>query len=500
MNESFDIVIVGSGIGGLSTLLYLSTTNLYKQGKLSVCLICKGALNETNTNWAQGGIAAVNALEDNFESHIQDTLIAGALMNKKNIVEKVVNAAPTALNDLINWGTTFDKNKEGAYDLAKEGGHSAARIWHSRDQTGSAIQHALMHAIHSLNNVTIIESACVIGAEKVAQSTFAIKVYHEKDKSFSNINCNKLVLATGGIGRLYDKSTNQQIATGDGIYLACQLGAEIENLSFIQFHPTGLNENGQTAFLISEALRGAGAVLRNEHGAAFMSKYDERLDLAPRDIVSRAIMAEITAQNNPYVYLDATQLDPVIIDAHFPAIQQECKLRLDIDIKKEYIPVLPVQHYSCGGVAVDEYGETSISGLFAIGEVASTGLHGANRLASNSLLEAITFAKFSVPKLLNQLGAFEKRETVLPIPAIKKVNRKLVQQIMSKYAGIVKSNTGLTLALEELTAMKNEALLMNEFSLEDFESNCILQVAIYLIQNALSQVTNKGVYYNTDLI
>lgn len=500
MSKSFDIVIVGSGIAGLSTLLYLSETDMFKQGKLSVCLIAKGSLNETNTNWAQGGIAAVNAIDDNFDKHIQDTLNAGAYINNIAIVEKVVKAAPGLLNDLIKWGTHFDKNNIGQYDLAKEGGHSDARIWHKEDQTGKEIQDALLQNIYLLPNVHILEHTCVINVHQHANQFFATQVFEKNTKTISTIFSKKLVLATGGVGMLYDKTTNQQIATGDGIYLANKLGAIIENLSFIQFHPTGLFENGQISFLISEALRGAGAVLRNEQGEAFMIKYDERKELAPRDIVSRAIITEIKLQNKPYVYLDATQMETNVLATHFPSIKMACKHRVGLNIGKDFIPIVPVQHYSCGGVKVDEYGETTITGLFAIGEIASTGLHGANRLASNSLLEAIAFAKFSIPKLLNQLDPYSLQATEAEIPLFKMVDRNKIQHLMQEYAGIVKSNNGLEDALKQLNEIKYKSINKNDFNLVDFENSCLLEVAILLVKDALSQTTNKGVFYNVDLV
>lgn len=309
-----------------------------------------------------------------------------------------------------------------------------------------------------------------------------------------------MVLATGGLGMLYDKSTNQQITSGDGIYLACQLGAVIENLSFIQFHPTGLYENGQISFLISEALRGAGAILRNQQGEAFMNKYDERLDLAPRDIVSRAIVSEMALHKKPYVYLDATLIDSSILNTHFPAIKKACKQSLGLNIEKDFIPVVPVQHYACGGVKVDEYGETNINGLFAIGEIASTGLHGANRLASNSLLEGIAFAKFSIPKLLDQPISAPKIGTVIKLPKYKIVDKKQVQSLMSNYTGIMKTNEGLEKALDQLNEIKSIAFHNDNFDIKDFESNCILEVAILLIKDALSQTANKEVFYNLDLV
>ena len=500
MKQSYDIVIVGSGIGGLSTLLYLSETPIYKAGQLSICLLVKGTLDQTNTNWAQGGIAAVKALGDNFEKHINDTLNAGAFSNDKKIIEKVIHSAPKLIDDLINWGVQFDKKNNGEFDLAKEGGHSDARIWHKEDQTGKDIQSALINKIKDLDHVDLFENTTLVNAEKTENNSFSIQLFDNKKNLINTVSCSKLVLATGGIGGLYEKSTNQEIATGDGIHIANKLGATIENLSFIQFHPTGLYQKGGISFLISEALRGSGAQLRNEKVETFMYKYDERLDLAPRDIVSRAISNEIDQQKLPYVYLDATKIDAKIIDKHFPNIKKECFDRLGINIQKDLIPVVPVQHYSCGGVKVDEYGETAVSGLFAIGEVAATGLHGANRLASNSLLEAIAFAKFSIPALTNNLKNKLFSTIDIEMNSLLKVDKSEIQKIISSSAEIVKSNEGLTLAMKKLLEIKSKAIECAEFSLPNYEANCLLETAILLIQDALSQKENKGVYFNVDLI
>jgi L-aspartate oxidase len=500
MKDSFDIVIVGSGIAGLSTLLYLRDTELFKQGELSICLITKGNMNQTNTHWAQGGIAAVKGVQDNFEKHIEDTLNAGAYENNSFIVEKVIKAAPSLMDDLINWGTKFDKNKEGQFDLAQEGGHSEARIWHKEDQTGKAIQDALINELKKNTHIFIQEHTSLVNVEQLAESIFSLGLFNKKTNSFSNIHCGKLVLATGGLGMLYQTTTNQQIATGDGIYFANQLGAEIENLSYIQFHPTGLYEGGQITYLITEALRGAGAKLLNENREEFMHKYDARLELAPRDIVSRSILNEIEQQNNSYVYLDANHIEMHVLNTHFPTIKNECIKRLGLNIENDLIPVIPVQHYACGGIKVNEFGESTIKGLFAIGEVASTGLHGANRLASNSLLEAIAFAKFSIPQLIEKMDVKPYINFDLQLPTTKSINRTQVQDYMSHYAGIVKSNQGLMRASELL----NELDLNNEidvaFNLYHYESNIILQVAKLLIKDAINKKENKGVFYNKDLV
>ena len=499
MKQSYDIVIVGSGIGGLSTLLYLSETTIYKEGNLSIGLLVKGSLDQTNTNWAQGGIAAVKSIDDNFEKHINDTLTAGAFINDKYIVEKVINSAPSLIEDLIDWGVQFDKKNNVEYDLAKEGGHSDARIWHKEDQTGKDIQSALIEKIKNLPNVDVFENTTLINAEKVKDNTFTIQIVDNNNNLIHNTFCSKLVLATGGIGGLFEKSTNQEIATGDGIYIANKLGAKTENLSYIQFHPTGLYQEGNVSFLITEALRGSGAILKNEKGVEFMYKYDERLELAPRDIVSRAITTEINQQKLPYVYLDATKIDKEIIENHYPNIKKECNIRLGLNIQTDFIPVIPVQHYSCGGLKVNEYGETTISGLFAIGEVASTGLHGANRLASNSLLEAIAFAKFSIPLLADNIVVNQYSRSEIEISKFLKVEKTAIQKIISRYGGIIKSNEGLNQAMYQLLEIKLKAIESDKFSLSDFEANCILETALLLIKDALNQKENKGVYFNTDL-
>ena len=493
-----DIVIVGSGIAGLSTYLYLSESEVFRDGKISICLIAKSTLQTTNTAWAQGGIAAVHAIGDDFEKHIEDTMVAGAQLNDRKIVKKVVEAAPGLLNDLIRWGTGFDRNASNDYDLVKEGGHSEARIWHAEDQTGHAIQSALMQHVADSPNAKVLANTLLVDVIKDVNGQFHLHLFDESRKLFFEITTSKLVLATGGAGILYSKTTNQHVATGDGLFIAKKLGATIENLSYIQFHPTGLFHDGNNSFLVSEAVRGAGAVLRNQQGEAFMHRYDERLDLAPRDIVSRAILAEMRNNGDAFVLLDATHLSPAFIDQHFPAIKEQCKALLNIDITKEMIPVVPIQHYSCGGIKVDAFGETIVSGLFAIGEVASTGLHGANRLASNSLLEAIAFAKFSTEKLL----ALSDTRPAVPVEfktACYGIDRNKIQALLSEHAGIIKNTKGLKQALSALQAIKSNAVAV-AFNPYDFASGVLLDVGILLIQDALMQHQNRGVFYNEDLV
>ncbi|MCF8214418.1 MAG: L-aspartate oxidase [Chitinophagaceae bacterium] len=498
IHSHHDIVIVGSGIAGLSTYLYLSETEAFKQREISVCLIAKSTLSTTNTDWAQGGIAAVHAIGDDFEKHIEDTMVAGVYLNDIGIVRKVVEAGPALLNDLIRWGTCFDKNAANDYDLAKEGGHSEARIWHAEDQTGHAIQSALMQHLSDSTNAKVLENILLVDAIKDSNGQFHLHLFNESENCFFEITTSKLVLATGGTGMLYSKTTNQHVATGDGIFIAEKLGASIENLSYIQFHPTGLFHDGNISFLVSEALRGAGAVLRNQQGEAFMDQYDERLDLAPRDIVSRAIHAEMRKHGDACVFLDTTHLSPAMMEQHFPAIKAQCKTLLNIDITKEIIPVVPVQHYSCGGIKVDAFGETRVPGLYAIGEVASTGLHGANRLASNSLLEAIAFAKFATEKLLDLPGAQQS----VPVSFKKEcygIDRNQVQHLLSEHAGIIKNTRGLKTALSTLQDLKSNAPVVG-FNPYDHTSGVLLEVAIMLIADALKQEKNRGVFYNEDLV
>ena len=498
IQQHHDIVIVGSGIGGLSTYLYLSESELFKAGKLSICVIAKSTLSTTNTDWAQGGIAAVHAMGDDFEKHVEDTMVAGAQMNDKQIVRKVVESAPGLMQDLIRWGTSFDKDANNEYDLAREGGHSEARIWHNEDQTGHAIQTALMQHLSDSPNAKVLENTLLVDVVKDTNGQFHLQLFGLLNNCFSTITTSKLVLATGGTGMLYSKTTNQHVATGDGILMAQKLGATIENLSYIQFHPTGLFHEGNISFLITEALRGAGAVLRNQQGEAFMHLYDQRLALAPRDIVSRAILTEMRKNGAAFVFLDATQLSSELIDQHFPAINSNCKALLNIDISRSMIPIVPVQHYSCGGIKVNAFGETDIGGLYAVGEVASTGLHGANRLASNSLLEAIAFAKFATEKLLDcpqvqpvHAASFE--------PICFDFDRNQIQEILSQHAGIIKTSSGLKQAWSALQAIKSSALAV-PFNPYDHTSGVLLEVGIMLIEDAMKQTRNRGVFYNEDLV
>lgn len=510
---SYHVVIIGTGVAGLATAIYLAEAAALSNQQISILLVSKAAASDTNTNWAQGGIAAVASDEDSFEAHILDTLDAGAGKNDLHIVRKVIETAPDAMQDLIRWGIDLDKKVDGTYDLVKEGGHQFSRIWHKADSTGHTLQATLMHRVSQFKSIVCIENTAIVQIEKDAQGTFHIQAIsnHTSDQTYPNltvkncihIQCAQLVLATGGLGMVYTKTTNQSIATGDGIVFASQLGATLKDLSFIQFHPTGLYEANQSGtYLITEALRGEGAILRNIEGVDFMPQYDARASLAPRDIVSRAIMCEIKKSKSEYVYLDATGLSVSTIQKHFPNIQSACQQKSGIDICKQWIPVVPVEHYACGGIQVDEFGGVvGVEALYAIGEVASTGLHGANRLASNSLIEGIVFAKWAAIKMMNALS----HDTVLSISdchfkpiLVKKIDRTLVQNCLSNYAGIEKTTADLMKGFSELSQAYQEANTLKHWSLKDWENDLLCQVGILIFKDALAQTENKGVFFNLD--
>jgi L-aspartate oxidase len=497
-----DVAIMGSGIAGLSLVNYLNELADETGKDLSIAMIAKGSFDQTNTNWAQGGIAAVASNIDSFDSHIEDTMVAGAYLNNRAVVEQVIYAAPDIIKDLIRWGMEFDKTKNGEFDLVKEGGHQFSRIWHYKDATGAAIQSTLSKTAKLLSAVSYYEYNAIVQVEKDINGIFYLRIINSKTNAIEIISTSKLVLAGGGIGALYAKTTNQPICTGDAIYFAKKLGASIKDLCFVQFHPTGLYGEEQTTYLITEAIRGAGGILRNKDGQAFMVNYDPRADLAPRDVVARAIFSEMKKTNSAFVFLDVTGLGEEKIKTHFPTIQSYCLINREIDIVKEWIPVVPTQHYLCGGVAVNSIGETAVENLYAIGECANTGLHGANRLASNSLLEAVFFAKKAANNIINSLepkysGSFNtytfKAET------IKELSRIDLQIRLSDTAGIVKN----TQHLKETTGWINNVVLnarqLDEYNLADIETNHMYDIALVLLEDALSQKKNIGVHFNNEL-
>lgn len=382
-DPKYDVIIIGSGIAGLYSAISLDS-------HLKVLVVTKDTIYETNSNLAQGGIAA--CMEDSdYTFHVNDTLKAGCYYNLPEAVEVIVREGKDNINKLIELGVNFDKTPEGKLKATLEGGHSHSRILHAKDATGREVIRALSEVVRDRNNIDVMEFTNAI--DLITSNEKCVGVLLQKNDKVQPYLSKNTVLATGGIGQLYQNSTNSIIASGDGIAMAYRAGVKITDMEFIQFHPTALyTNNNDRNFLISEAVRGEGAILRNIKGEAFMVNYHELKDLAPRDIVSRAIINEISKSDEPYIYLDITHLDSDFIKNRFPNIYNEC-LTHGVDITCDFIPVCPVQHYLMGGIETDLNAKTSMKGLYACGESAKTGSHGANRLASNSLLEALVFGK-----------------------------------------------------------------------------------------------------------
>lgn len=517
-----DFLVIGSGIAGLSFALKIAEA--FKDA--SITIITKGEKHESNTKYAQGGIAAVwDKTVDSFEQHIKDTLIAGDGLCDEEVVKMVVENAPDRLNELINWGVNFDKTIQKKYALGREGGHSQDRILHHKDITGAEIEKALITQVEKSKNIQFLSHHYAIDLitehqvkkkqtktqEKI--NCYGAYVLDEKKSIVKTFSAKVTMLASGGVGQVYFTTTNPSVATGDGIAMAYRAMAEVSEVEFIQFHPTALYNPGEyPAFLISEAVRGEGAVLRDYFGNRFMHKYDKREELASRDIVARAIDYELKKSGMPHVYLDCTHLEYESFKKHFPNITEKC-LSLGIDVRKDYIPVSPAQHYICGGVNVNKKAKTTIKNLYACGEVTRTGLHGANRLASNSLLEGIVYAynaaenikkrypKIKTPKNIpnwNDSGVVKNMEKILITH-----DRNEVKTIMSNYVGIVRSNERLLRAERKLHILfEDNKRLYNhsELSVDLCELRNLITTAFLITRFSKARKDNKGGFYNVDLI
>ncbi len=404
-----DVLVIGSGIAGLTFAIKVASA----RPDLSIFVINKNSNDVCNTAQAQGGIAVVlDKLKDSFEQHIEDTFKAGQRLNDRAVVEMVVSQAPQRLQELINWGASFDTDEMGALDLALEGGHSQKRIVHHRDLTGKEMVNTLSRKAATLSNIIFHDHFFVkdLVMDKPNNKCLGIKVLDKKTGEDKIINSRITFLATGGSGRIFQNTTNPSVATGDGIAMAHRAGAEITNMNFIQFHPTALYQKDMHAlFLISEAVRGFGAQVVNSKGERFLFQYDERGELATRDIVSEAIVKELKISGEECVFMDCRHLDPKAFTSHFTTIKARCA-SLEIDIRKHVIPIVPAAHYQTGGICVNEYAETTIQNLYASGECAHTGLHGANRLASNSLLEALVFSHGAAGKVLEVIHKIQPKD------------------------------------------------------------------------------------------
>ena len=523
-----DFLVIGSGIAGLTYALKVAQDCPDK----TITILTKTQSDETNTKYAQGGIAGVMDFDhDSFSKHIEDTLVAGDGLCNRHIAEIVVEEGVQRINELIAWGAQFDKEPDGDFKLGKEGGHSENRILHHKDITGREMERALLEAIKKCSNIQLISHCFVLDiitqhhlGYLVTKSTpdiecYGVYILNLTTKKIEKIIARVTMLASGGNGQVYRSTTNPAIATGDGVAMIYRAKGRIENMEFIQFHPTALYEAGVRgqSFLITEAVRGDGGILRNQQGEAFMERYDSRKDLAPRDIVARAIDSEMKINGTEHVYLDCRHMDQQKFIEHFPNIYAKC-LSTGIDVSKDMIPVSPAAHYSCGGVKTDEWGKTSINNLYAAGECASTGLHGANRLASNSLLEAMVFAHRAYKKSIepvkkeNKLTGKINFETAIPdwnaagTTAPKEMilitqSLKEMKLLMSDYVGIVRNNERLQRAHRRLDLLHEETELLyekTEVSPQLCELRNLITVAYLIVKSAEFRKESRGLHFNTD--
>ncbi|MBJ7880626.1 L-aspartate oxidase [Gelidibacter salicanalis] len=511
-----NFLVIGSGVAGLTYAIKIAQRFPEK----NVLIVTKSDEQESNTKYAQGGVAVVLDLEeDSFQKHIQDTLVAGDGLCDAAVVEMVIKEGPKRLKELMLWGANFDSNASGKLDLGIEGGHSEYRVVHHKDITGFEIERALLQQVHTLPNVTVLSYHFALDLitehhlnvpKSKTISCYGAYVMDQKTGAILTIKADRTVLASGGIGRVYGHTTNPIIATGDGIAMAYRAKAEIKDMEFVQFHPTALYTHKEgSSFLISEAVRGLGGILRNKNGHRFMPDYDKRAELASRDIVSQSIDNELKKSGDTHVFLDCTHLDIAVFKNHFPNIYQEC-LNHNIAIEKDWIPVVPASHYLCGGIVVDKNGKTSVANLFACGECSQTGLHGANRLASNSLLEALVYAHnifeyhaaHPAVSLYTAIPDWNDEGTSIPKEYVL-IQHNLVrlQALMRDYVGIVRSNSRLTKAVRHLDLIYNEVEELYrsvKINTELCELRNMVNVAHLIIGQSLQRKHNKGGYYNVD--
>ncbi len=494
-----DVLIIGGGLAGLRAALAVPP-------ELSVLVITKGGLRQSNSNYAQGGIAGVIDPEDRFEDHIADTLTAGGNLCDPAVVEFVVREAPVRINELIEWGTNFDQ-VQGALALGREGGHSHHRIVHALgDATGKEVMRAVIDRTVGLPNVDTWEHAFTLDLLTHEGRCRGALVWSEAEGQ-TLVWAKQTILCTGGSGQIYRETTNPEVATGDGLAIAYRAGAELRDMEFMQFHPTVLYIAGSSRSLITEAMRGEGAKLVDRNGHAFMREYDERGELAPRDVVSRAIVTQMERTRHPSVYLDLTHLDPAMVRARFPGIAATCA-EFALDITQDWIPVRPGAHYMIGGVTVDMEGRSTLPGLWAAGECTSSGLHGANRLASNSLLEGLVFGAYAGEAAAREAAAMPDDFKALPISNARAENgaelldladiRNSLKSVVWRGAGVRRQRETLIEAAENVDRWAEYVLARQFTDTQGWELQNMLTVARIVIEAALEREETRGVHYRTD--
>ena len=518
MINTFDVIVVGSGIAGLSFALKVA-----EAGK-KVAIITKKNSAESNTNYAQGGIAAVTSQSDDLETHITDTLDAGDGLCDPLAVREILRDGPISIDELVQCGVAFTQLEDGRVSLGKEGGHSKRRILHVKDVTGKAIEQALLHAVDNSSLIETLEhhfAVDLITTKKISGQNIdkidgldrilGLYVLNEQTQKVETFSAPAVLLATGGIGQVYEYTTNPSIATGDGIAMAYRAGVEVCNMEFIQFHPTAFYTSQAERFLISEAVRGEGAILRNLEGEAFMVRYDMRQDLAPRDIVARAIDAEMKKSGARHVWLDVRSIPLATLHERFPNIYEYCANQ-GIALEKDMIPVVPAAHYLCGGVRTQLNAKTGLTGLYACGEVACTGLHGANRLASNSLLEAVVMAKRGAVAVLEDLAKSYQEPKLLPDwidgdlhnsdeRVILTHNRDELKRTLWDYVSIVRTDKRLERArtrIEVLEREINDYYWDSKVDVSLLELRNMIQVSALIVQCALGRKESRGLHYTLD--
>ena len=501
-------LIIGSGVAGLTFAIKIADRFPDK----TVTIVTKSNADESNTKYAQGGIAIVtDETQDSYQKHIDDTLICGDGLCDEEVVKLVVTEGPKRLKELIDWGAKFDTTPKGNFDLGKEGGHSENRVVHHKDQTGYEIERAILEQVHQKKNITVLDHHFAL--DLITENNHCVGAYvlNQKTNEIITFQSDYTLLATGGIGHIYGHTTNPVIATGDGIAIAYRANATITDMEFIQFHPTALYEDSiGSKFLISEAVRGFGAYLRTKRGHRFMPDYDPRAELASRDIVSQSIDLELKKSGDEFVYLDCTHLDVVAFVKHFPMIYDRC-MKNGIDIFKDWIPVIPAQHYLCGGIVVDINGKTDIINLFACGECSRTGLHGANRLASNSLLEALVFSD----KIYNYLAAVtvenNSENNLIPewqSEIIPSLELNYCNEIKSKFQLLMRQNAGIVRYDADLLKAKSQLMIWQQglketcknyhISTELFELYNMITVGNLIVQQSIERKENRGGFVKFD--